>query len=553
MFILVAIRVKSALRGIFVLKPQNLIRLSSYVFVICLFLSLGGILFFKLFQYLETVEIIGPILEERIISLAFLIFLTMIFLSSLITGLSTFFRSEEIEYLMTTPLSIERIFLSKLFENSFYCSWATVIAAVPLMWALGFSHQYPFLFYPLSLAALVPFILIPSTIGVIVLILLVNVMGNVTKRHLGYIIILAIALLFVVLFITKPSMLRVPFTADINEVNAYVETLKVKNNFLPSDFLVKFLCKPFTRTSVLYLFLIFSSALFTTTLSYGVASRFYRRGWNNSFEAISSGYKRLFSNRLFNFLQKIKINQRVSSMIVKDIRMFIRLPSQWGQALILIVLLLTYIISLKRTPYYFNAPFWLAVISFINLGFTGYIIATLSTRFVYPAISLEGKSVGFLFSSPIRLKEFFYEKFIVSFIPNWVLAEVVVIASNIFLKSSPTFILICAVVTTVYTLTVISISIGFGAIFPDFTETNPSKIAAGGGGVITAILSLFYIVISTVIIAIPTRRFIESQIQVQVFHLQGFTFYVILFIIISFLFSIFPLGTGIKRLRRMEV
>ncbi|GAI92739.1 unnamed protein product, partial [marine sediment metagenome] len=60
--------------------------------------------------------------------------------------------------------------------------------------------------------------------------------------------------------------------------------------------------------------------------------------------------------------------------------------------------------------------------------------------------------------------------------PNWLLAEFIIICSNIFLKSTFLFTLICAGITTVYTLTIVSISIGFGALFPDFTESNPSKI-----------------------------------------------------------------------------
>ncbi|MCK4575906.1 hypothetical protein KAU34_05830 [candidate division WOR-3 bacterium] len=541
------------MRSIFALKPQNIVRLTSYIFVIGLFLVGGGIFFYRVFNYLGTLEIIGPILTKRIISLAFLIFLTMIFLSSIITALSTFFRSKEVEFLMSLPIPIERIFLSKFFENTFYCSWATIIAAIPLTWAFGLSQNYHFSFYPLSLFALFLFILIPSATGVIILMFLVNALGNITRKRLMYIVIVLIAVFVIIIFISQPSVLRVPFTDDINVIDTYIEQLRIENRFLPSDHLVKFLSEPFTQTSFRFLLLLFTSAVFSVALSHGIALGVYKRGWNNSFESVSSGNKRRYSNLLFNFLIKLKIPHTVASLIVKDVRMFTRLPSQWGQAVIFLVLLPTYIISLKRTPIYENVPFWLAIISFINLGFTGYIVATLSTRFVYPAISLEGKSIGFLRSSPVRMRQFFIEKFFISFIPNWLLAEFVIVFSNIALKSTIPFTLICAGITTVYTVTIISISIGFGALFPDFNESNPSKIAAGGGGVLTAILSLLYIAVSTVIIAIPTRRFISSAFQLEQFHLKGFIFCILIFIVVSFLFSIIPLKAGMRSLRRMEI
>ncbi len=549
---LLATRIKGAFRTTFILKTQNLIRIISYVIVLGTFLTGGGIIFYEVFNYLETVEVIGPILEKRIISLAFLVFLTMIFLSSIITALSTFFRTREIEFLMALPIPIDKIFAAKLAENTFYCSWATIIMAIPLTWAYAVAHHYPFAFYPLSLLAFLIFIAIPSAAGVIVLMLLINLLGRITRRKLIYLLFVAIAILLIFIFVTKPTVLRVPYTADINEINAYVEGLGIENKFLPSDHLVKFLISPFSPESYRFLLLLLSTALLALGLSYAAAIVLYRRGWNNSFESISSGNRRRLSGMLYRFLLSLKLPYRISTLIVKDVRMFTRLPAQWGQSLIFMVLLVTYIVSLRRTPLYEQMPFWFAIVSFVNLVFTGYIVATLSARFVYPSISLEGKSIGILLASPIRRAEFFKEKYITSFLANWILAEALIIFSNISLKSTALFTAICALIVTVYTVTIVSISVGFGALFPDFTETNPSKIAAGGGGVLTAIISLVYIAVSTIIISVPTRGFISMQFYKQPLFPGDFLLYTALFLAISALFSFFPLFAGLRKLRKME-
>ncbi len=553
MFNLIYVRIKTVLRSTFAFKTQNIVRISSYLFVISVFLLGGGFLFYSVFHYLESVEIIGIALEMRIISLVFLIFLVLIFLSSIITGLSTFFRSKEVEFLMSLPVPIEKIFMSKFIENSFYCSWATVIAAIPLIVAFGISHNHILGYYPVSLIALLLFVLIPAALGVIVLLFFTIIFKKITRKRIVFIIIIAMSLVLVFLLVKKPSILQVPYTDNIEEINSYVEQLRMENPLLPSDHLVKVLKKPFSLDSSKYLLLLFTTALFFLALSVTAALIFYRRGWNQSFASSSAGSKMQFSNSLFRLLRNMRIPIGTSSLIVKDLRMFTRLPAQWGQALIFFVLLLTYIISLKRTPYYFKVPYWLAIISFINLGFTGYIIATLSTRFVYPAISLEGKSISLLFSSPIKLKELFAEKLLVSFIPNLLLAEFIIIFSNIFLKNSVIFTLIGVGVTTIYTMTIVSISTGLGARFPDFTETNPSKIAAGGGGVLTAILSLVYIGLSTILIAIPTRRFIASQFQLKSFHPSYPVLCFVLFLVLSFIFSFFSLRGGMQSLKRLEI
>jgi ABC-2 type transport system permease protein len=315
---------------------------------------------------------------------------------------------------------------------------------------------------------------------------------------------------------------------------------------------VKFLSSPFSPESFHFLLLLLSTALFSVALSHGVALWLYRRGWNNSFETASSGYRRRCNDALYRFLLFVKMPYRIATLTVKDVRMFTRLPAQWGQSLIFVILFITYILSLRRTPLYDMVPFWFAFISFINLGFTGYIVATLSARFVYPSVSLEGKSIGILLSSPLRRIELFREKFITSFMPNWILAEALIIFSNVSLKSSPLFTLICALIVTVYTTTIVSISIGFGVIFPDFSETNPSKIAAGGGGVLTAIVSLIYVAISTLIISVPTRGFISMQIQRRPLSAGFFAIYTLIFLATSLIFAIIPAYAGARKLRMME-
>jgi ABC-2 type transport system permease protein len=216
------------------------------------------------------------------------------------------------------------------------------------------------------------------------------------------------------------------------------------------------------------------------------------------------------------------------------------------------ILLITYVVSLRRTPLYVQVPFWFAIVSFVNLGFTGYIVATLSARFVYPSISLEGKSINILLASPVRRAEFYKEKYITSFVANWILAEALIVFSNVSLESTFLFTLICGLIVTVYTLTIVSIAVGFGALFPDFTETNPSKIAAGGGGVLTAIVSLLYIAVSTLIISVPTRGFISMQFHRQPLFTGDFALYTLMFLFVSLLFSLFPFYAGLRKLRRME-
>ena len=81
------------------------------------------------------------------------------------------------------------------------------------------------------------------------------------------------------------------------------------------------------------------------------------------------------------------------ALIVKDIRTFWRDTTQWGQSLILLGLLVAYIMNLRYFSHRLTSDFWIDLTSYLNLGACALNLATLTTRFVFPQISLEGKRV----------------------------------------------------------------------------------------------------------------------------------------------------------------
>jgi ABC-2 type transport system permease protein len=52
-----------------------------------------------------------------------------------------------------------------------------------------------------------------------------------------------------------------------------------------------------------------------------------------------------------------------------------------------------------------------------------------------------------------------------------------------------------------------SLSVGMGAIYPKFDERNPGKIASSVGGMLTTVLSLTYVGLMVVIAALPAHRY----------------------------------------------
>src|SRR5207249_2179640 len=71
--------------------------------------------------------------------------------------------------------------------------------------------------------------------------------------------------------------------------------------------------------------------------------------------------------------------------------------------LMLFSLLAVYIFNLRHFSQQLNNPFWTHLVSFLNLGACSLNLATLTTRFVYPQFSLEGKRLWVVGMAPLGL------------------------------------------------------------------------------------------------------------------------------------------------------
>ncbi len=530
-------------------KPDQLVRNLSYVIVIGIFL-LGGYLFlYRIFRYLGGVELIGPALTGKILQTSFLVFFTMLFMSNAISSLSTFFKSEEVDWLFSKPFLPETIFSQKFAENLFYSSWATLMAGVPILLAYGVSQSSPLSFYPVSLIALSFFILIPAGLGVSLLVLVIRFLPRARRREiilgLGGLVVLIVA---IQMGFRGAVGFKMPVTFDLAELDTFVGGLRLASPLLPSTWMVGALREASggdPKQLLLYLLILMSSGALSLVLAFFTASRVYSTAWFRS-SGSPPRYGRGKRRRIFTIGQRL-------ALIEKDMKTFVRDPSQWSQALILFALLGVYVISLKRTPIYFETPFWLTVVFFINLGFIGYILATVSIRFVFPTMSLEGPSSWILRSSPLSVRDLFWGKLFLNLGIGLALAEGLVITTSLFLGVERSLLLLSVVCVAFFTLSIVSLSVGLGSVFPDFKERNPSRIASGPGGVLTAVFSLLYVGLAISIIAWPAHSYLQARIAHTPFPLTSLLISGAAFLLVNLLFTILPLQLGMRFLARREI
>lgn len=531
------------------ITSMHTIEFLSFVFVIGCFLIGSYYVFFRIFGYLMTVEEIGFALMDRIIEMAFFVFFTMLLFSNVITSFSTFYNNKELDFLFSLPVQPTSIYLGKLFENCIYASWATLVLALPLITAYGVKSHAPVLYYPFALTSIFIYLIIPATIASLLIFIIFRMFPKLSSRDVIILsLTLIIGLTYFYVRINNPGLLKVFETENEQELLRFAADLTaIGGSYVPSTWLSNILKGMSGRTNqgLLYFALLLSTSLSMSVIAYFAAKVLYAKSWAMIGEHDTKKQRKKSLLHTHSYSQK-------KAFFLKDLLVFIREPIQWVQLSIFVILLVVYIFSLRRTPLYFTFPVWRTIVSFLNFAFVTFVVATLGVRFIFPAISLERAGIWFICSSPLSLRRIIKIKYFTNLIIVIIIVESLLILANLFIKTDPRMYILMPVIALFVAASVVSINLGLGARFPQFNETNPSRISAGSGGIIAALASIAYVGISIIILATPAYHFITSEYYGRSINLFMIAAPLLVFFIINVITITFPLRIGLKSLEQRD-
>jgi ABC-2 type transport system permease protein len=238
----------------------------------------------------------------------------------------------------------------------------------------------------------------------------------------------------------------------------------------------------------------------------------------------------------------------ILALLVKDARMFWRDTTQWGQTLVLFGLLAVYVINLRHFSQELTNPFWLHLVSYLNLGACSLNLATLTTRFVFPQFSLEGKRLWIIGMAPMGLMEAIRAKFWLASRSAMPVALGLIFLSCSMLQMPPERTLYLGLIIATMTYTLAGVAMGLGVLFPNFREDNPTKIVSGFGGTLCLVLSFLYIVGSVTLLAVgsPWGGHGEASVPWILSAWGGFALF-------SFVIGWVPYQLGLRRIYTFEL
>jgi ABC-2 type transport system permease protein len=470
----------------------------------------------RVLRYFKGVEEIGVLLAGKLLSLVLLSFISVLLLSNVITALSSFFLAKDLDLLVSSPVDRVRLYLAKLGETLVHSSWMVALMAVPIFAAYAVVYRAGWLYPLVAVAAFLPLLVLPAVLGSAATLILVNVFPARRTRDLLSIIALAAAAGVILLFrIIRPEQLARP--EGFRNLLDFITVLRAPTSpLLPSDWVTRSVMGYLNGTmDWLPLYLLWSSAAAAVVGGAFLHGRLYHTGFTKAQEGAERFVRGgMWSWALGGLLRPLGPARR--EFVLKDLKLFFRDTTQWSQLILLGALLLVYLFNIRALPLFRGeqVPFFVvSVVSFLNLGLAGFVLASIAARFIFPAVSLEGRQMWLLRSSPLQLKALLWSKYWVGTIPLLVLALAITVLTNVILKASPFMMAVGVGTIILLTLAISALALAFGALYPQFETENAAQIPTSFGGLVFMMTTIALLAVVIVVESAPVYGYLHAAFR----------------------------------------
>ncbi len=465
----------------------------------------------RLLGFFANAPDLGPLLAAKLLALIFVGFFSILLLSNVITALSTFFLARDLDLLAASPVRWHALYVTKLIETVVSSSWMVALLAVPMLAAYGVVFDGGPAFPLVAVAVLVPYFIIPAALGSMATLVLVNIFpARRTRDILSVVTICAGAAVVVVLRLVRPERLARP--EGFQSVAAYLASLQTPaGSWLPSEWasraIMTWLRGGWQTTDAGALARLWIAAAAAGAVGAVAHRLWYTRGYSHSQEGgvgvAAAGADRAHPGALRRAARALVAPLGVErrTLVAKEVKVFFRDTTQWSQLVLLAVLVVVYVFNIRFLPLTDNrmGVFLRNIIPFCNILIAGFVLASVAARFIFPAVSLEGRTLWLLRSSPLQVRDLLWAKYWVGTFPLLVLAVGLVTATDVMLEVNTFMFTVSLLTIVLLTLALAALALCFGTLFPRFDTENPAQIPTSFGGLIfmmTAVLLIGAVIVA---------------------------------------------------------
>ena len=490
--------------GRFPTRTTSLLLFAITLCLGCYFLTV------KVVHYFHSQNELGIILSLKIFQMAWIVMFAMLVFSAMVSAVSTLFLSQDNEIILSAPVPPQELYFMRYLTTTVYTSWMMVIFSIPVFGAYGQVFNAGPLYWPLMLCTVVATAFTGTGIAMAITIVLVNLFPARRTKD----IIIYLSLCFGLLIYLMFRMLRPEELVNPEKYGHFVEYLSAISTpagpLVPAAWSANLLSTYLLDREVDWLLL--GLIIWTVPTLYlagqWAMKRFFFSGFNKSQESfgghIRFGVSRYYKRGIWRWIW------------IKETKIFLRDSTEWSQLFMIGALVVVYLYNFKvlpveRSP--IQEEYVANVVSFLNIGLVGFMVTSLSARFVYPAVGSEGGAFAMILSAPLAVRSYLLSKCFFYAVPFTVFSLFLVIVSDHLLHITGPMWWFSIGISLLSTWTVVSLAISFGALYTDFKEENKAAALGGMGAILylfTSMTVLFVVIFSG---ALPIYRIMKQWLR----------------------------------------
>jgi ABC-2 type transport system permease protein len=525
--------------------PVRTAIIALFSLAICLVFYKIGV---KVITYFHSQNELGIILSLKIFQMAWITMFAMLVFSCMVSAVSTLFLSQDNEIVFAAPIDTADLYYMRYITTSIYTSWMMVVFSIPIFASYGTVFNGGPFYWPLMLGAIVATAAIANSFGMGITVILVNLFPARRTKD----IILYLSLCFGVFIYLMFRLMRPEDLVNPDKYGQFVDYLSSLATpaapYIPAawaaNLLSYYLMDREIDLLVLALLCITPLALFF--LGELAMERWFVSGYSKSQESFG-GYRKFFSRLPYQ-------RSSLQWIFQKEAKLFLRDSAEWSQLFMIAALVVVYLYNFKVLPVdrsLFEEEYVTNLISFLNIGLTGFVVASLAARFVYPSVGAEGGSFYIIMSSPLSTGRYLLNKYIFYFIPFTGLSLVLLMVSNRLLNIEGPMWWISVITGLLITWTVLAMALGFGAIYADFKAENRATALGGIGAILFLFTAIAFEIFIIFLGGGPVYRVVRSWLQQGTIYsgdLLTLTGWIVGSLAVSIILSLTFLKIGIQKL-----
>jgi len=463
----------------------------------------------KVTIYFVSQNELGTILCLKIFQMAWIILFAMQVFSCMVSAVSSIFLAQDNEIVFAAPVSGRQLFSMRYLTTSLYTSWTMIVFSLPIFAAYGTVFKAGFWYWPNMVAVVLTTTFSATAFAVLVTIALVYIFPARRTKDIVMYLSLCFGLLIYIMF----RLLRPEDLVNPDKFGQFVEYLssisKPAAPYLPagwaSNYLSLYLLEGQVDWLLLALMLLTPAALYI--LGEWAMVRWFLPAYSKSQESFG-GFRR-FGGRTASLSPARWICRKEAIVFLRD-------STEWSQLFMIAALIVVYLYNFKllpvdRSP--FQKEYITNIVSFLNIGLVGFMVTSLSARFVYPSIGAEGGAFYLVRAAPLSMRRYLAIKYFFYVLPFTLFALLLVVLSERLLQVSGPMWWISVSATLVMTWTIVALALGIGASYADFRAESRAAAMGGFGAIVFLFASLAYEAAIIVFGAAPVYRLVKKWLQ----------------------------------------